>query len=352
MMKEEVVNRRKWLTESEFLDYLGVTHLIPGPNSTELAIHVGYSRRGWGGLLVAGISFILPAMTIVWVIAWAYVQYGSLPQISGILYGVKPVVIAVVFQAIWGLARTAIKSIFLAALGSVALALSVTGLNEVAIIFAAGFAAALLTKMRTKRRGGTSHSTLMILLPASVTQVSAASGIVGSMPVVLSQLFMVFLKIGSVLFGSGYVLLAFLQADFVERLHWISQAQLLDAVAVGQFTPGPVFTTATFIGYIIAGNPGALLATLGIFLPAFFFVAISAPLIPKLRRSAIAGAFLDGVNVASLALMIFVIWELGRSTLVDVTTGVIAVITAFLLMRYRINSAWLVLFGGIIGILR
>jgi chromate transporter len=350
MMKEEVVNRRGWLTESEFLDYLGATNLIPGPNSTELAIHVGHHRRGWLGLLVAGVSFILPAMMIVWAIAWAYVQYGTLPQVSHILYGIKPVVIAVVFQALWGLGRTAIKSIYLAVLGALALALSIAGLNEVAIIFAVGFFAMIYTTLGSRRGGNLpAKSILIALLSPPAIKVSAAIAMAEAMPVVLPQLFLIFLKIGSVLFGSGYVLLVFLQSDLVENLHWITQAELLDAIAVGQFTPGPVFTTATFIGYVIAGNSGALLATLGIFLPAFFFVAVSAPFIPKLRRSPVARAFLDGVNVASLALMAFVTWELGRSALVDVTTVSLALAAGLFLIRYRINSAWLVLLGGVVG---
>ncbi|MEO5969826.1 MAG: chromate efflux transporter [Bdellovibrionia bacterium] len=354
MMKEEVVERRNWLTESEFLDYLGATNLIPGPNSTELAIHIGYHRRGWPGLLIAGACFILPAVLIVWAIAGAYVQYGSLPQVSAILYGIKPVVIAVVFQALWGLGHTAIKSFLLAALSALALALTIAGFNEVAIIFAAGLIMMILRMLGSKRRETfPNKSVLIALLSPPATKASAAIGVVGgALPIVLPQLFLIFLKIGSVLFGSGYVLVAFLQSDLVEGLHWITQAQLLDAVAVGQFTPGPVFTTVTFIGYIIAGNAGALLATLGIFLPAFFFVAVSAPLIPKLRRSFAARAFLDGVNVASLALMVVVTWQLGRSALVDFTTVALALTAGFCLIRYKLNSAWLVLAGGIVGFFR
>ncbi len=346
MMKEEVVNRRQWLTEAEFLDYLGMTNLIPGPNSTEMAIHIGHHRRGWRGLIVAGTSFIVPATFIVWVIAWAYVKYGSLPQVSGILYGVKPVIIAVVLQALWGLGRTAVKTVFLAGLSIASLVANAAGMNEIAIILMAGLIAIVIAKIKTRQNLAIPG---MLLISLATTTKALAVTALSLIPVNLTKMFLIFLKVGSVLFGSGYVLLAFLRADFVERLHWLTEAQLLDATAVGQFTPGPVFTTATFIGYLLAGNQGALLATLGIFIPAFFFVAISAPLIPRLRRSPLAGAFLDGVNIASLALMVFVTWELGRATLVDITTTVIALMSAFVLIRYKINSVWLVLTGGTLG---
>jgi chromate transporter len=349
MMKEEVVNRRKWLTEGEFLDYLGATNLIPGPNSTELAIHIGHHRRGWAGLFVAGTSFILPAMLIVWIIAWAYVEYGNLPQVSDILYGIKPVIIAVVVQALWGMGRNAVKSVFFASLGIASLLATVAGINEVAIIFLAGAVAILVTQFKGHSRSSTATLTA-IFIALSVSKALAAP-LADKVPVSLTKMFFIFFKIGSVLFGSGYVLLAFLRTDLVEHLSWLTESQLLDATAVGQVTPGPVFTTATFIGYLLAGNRGAILATLGIFLPAFFFVAISAPLIPKLRKSPLAGGFLDGVNVASLALMVFVTWELGRVTLIDLTTVVIALTSAFVLIRYKINSAWLIITGGIVGYL-
>lgn len=347
MMKDEVVNRRKWLTESEFLDYLGATNLIPGPNSTEMAIHIGQHRRGWAGLVVAGASFILPAMAIVWTIAWAYMRFGSLPHVSGILYGIKPVVIAVVVQALWGLGCTALKTPFLGILGITSLVLNAAGMNEIAVILLGGILAMTAKKLRSP-----SASPLLVLaLPLFASAPKVLAGVTAVLPASISKMFLIFLKIGSVLFGSGYVLLAFLRADFVENLHWLTEAQLLDATAVGQFTPGPVFTTATFIGYVLAGNLGAFLATIGIFLPAFFFVTISAPLIPRIRNSPLAGALLDGVNVASLALMAFVAWELGRATLVDVPTVLIALIAAVLLIRYKINSAWLVIAGGVVGYL-
>ena len=342
MMEHEVVRRRGWLTREQFLDYLGATNLIPGPNSTELAIHVGHARAGWPGLVVAGVCFILPAALLVGTIAWAYVRFGTLPEVGAILYGVKPVVIAVVCQALWGLGRSALKSRGLAALGVVSLAAASLGVHELVVLVGAGAAAAIA-------RGGRSGATsVRAVLPLPLLG-PVAAGAGGS--VALAPLFGVFLKIGSVLFGSGYVLIAFLRADLVERLHWLTERQLLDAVAVGQVTPGPVFTTATFVGYVLAGAPGAAAATLGIFLPAFVFVALSGPLVPRLRRSPAAAAVLDGVNVASLALMALVTVQLGRAALVDPLTVVVAAASALLLLRYRVNSAWLVVGGALLGVL-
>jgi chromate transporter len=343
MMEDEVVRRRAWLTREEFLDLLGATNLIPGPNSTELAIHVGHRRAGWPGLIVAGVSFILPAAAIVTAIAWAYVAFGSLPQAEALLAGVKPVIIAIVAQALWGLGRTAIKTRGLALLAAAAVLAAAFRANELAVLFGAG---AVLAALRgTAGRMGRPAAGLAPLMGAAVG--GSATTAFGLMP-----LFLFFLKVGSVLFGSGYVLLVFLRADLVERWHWLTEAQLLDAIAVGQITPGPVFTTATFIGYVLGGGAGAGVATLGIFLPAFVFVALSGPLVPRLRRSPLAGAFLDGVNVASLALMAVVSWQLGRNALVDGLSWVTAVAAAMLLARYRVNSAWLVAGGAAIGLLR
>jgi chromate transporter len=355
MMEDEVVRRRQWLTREEFLDYLGATNLIPGPNSTELAIHVGHARAGWPGLLVAGGAFILPAALIVGALAWAYVRFGSLPEVAGGLYGVKPVVIAVVLQALWGLARSAVKSLPLLALGLAAATATVMGVHELAVLAAAAVGASALVGFA--RRRGPSSALAIAAAPGALstaavlaTNASVASG-AGIATASLSSLFVVFLKIGSVLFGSGYVLLAFLRADLVERLGWLTEHQLLDAVAVGQVTPGPVFTTATFVGYLVAGGPGALVATVGIFLPAFVFVALSGPLVPRLRRSPVAGAALDGVNVASLALMAVVTWQLGRAAVIDGFTLLLAGASALLLIRFRVNSAWLVLGGALLGLL-
>ncbi len=352
LMEAEVVRRRKWLTPQEFLDLVGATNLIPGPNSTELAIHIGHRRAGWPGLIIAGACFILPAMLIVTVIAWAYVRFGKLPEASALLYGVKPVIIAVVVQALWNLGKSAVKTKLLAAVGSIAAAACFSGANELLVLFGCGFAL-LAIRAADKNQPGAlgGFAPLFANVPGtSATIAATATAVV--VPFSLNLLFFFFLKVGAVLFGSGYVLLAFLRADLVERWHWLTESQLLDAIAVGQFTPGPVFTTATFIGYLLSGPTGALVATVGIFLPAFIFVALSAPLIPRLRASPLAGAFLDGVNVASLALMAVVTWQLGASALVDWLTLGLAVMAATVLLRWKINSAWLVLGGAGAGLLK
>jgi len=339
MLQHEVVERRGWITQEEFLDHLGASNLIPGPTSTELVIHVGRKRGGWPGLLIAGTCFILPAAVMVGIIAWAYVRYGKLPAVSGLLYGVKPVVIAVILQAIWRLGRTAVKSGWLAVVGVIALGLSVAGVAPLLVLLAG--AALALAAVVTRPRA---RAALLAFVNA---------GLAGSAAVGLLPIFLVFVKIGAMVFGSGYVLLAFLRADLVERLGWLNQQQLLDAVAVGQVTPGPVFTTATFLGYLLHGTSGAVAATIGIFVPAFVFVALSAPLIPKIRASRVAGAALDGINVASLALMAVVTWQLARSALVDWITVALALLSALLLFRFpRLNSAWLIVGAGVIGALR
>jgi len=348
MMEDEVVRRRRWLTPEEFLDLVGAVNLIPGPNSTELAIHIGHRRAGFPGLVVAGACFIFPAAILVSVIAWMYGRYGQLPQTGGFLYGVKPVIIAVVVQALWGLGRTAVKSRVLLVIGSAALFLNFLGVHELIVLFGAGILPALFRFWRAEKKKIVMWGIPLVVLPGTVPAAAAAVS-AGSIPVSLWGLWLFFLKVGSVLFGSGYVLLAFLRADLVERLGWLTESQLLDAIAVGQVTPGPVFTTATFIGYLLGGWTGAGVATLGIFLPAFFFVAISGPLVPRLRRSPAAGAFLDGINVASLALMAVVTLKLGAAALVDLFTIILFFVSAFLLIRLRVNSAWLVLGGGVIG---
>ena len=347
MMEEEVVRRRRWLAEQEFLDYLSATNFIPGPNSTEMAIHIGHRRAGWPGLIVAGACFIFPAAILVAILAWAYVRWGSLPQAASLLYGVKPVVIAVILQALWKLGRSAVKTAWLAAVAAIAVVLAAIGLNELLVLVAGGV---LALAARWKDLRGRALLGWPALKPLSL---AGACMIAGGASVGLWPIFLVFAKIGSVLFGSGYVLLAFLRADLVERYHWLTQQQLLDAVAVGQVTPGPVFTTATFVGYILRGPAGAVAATVGIFLPAFVFVAISAPLMPRLRASRVAGALLDGINVASLALMALVTWQLGRAAIVDWFTVLLAIVSAAVLLRYRrVNSAWLVIAAGLLGIAR
>jgi chromate transporter len=340
MMQDEVVRRRKWLSEERFLDLLGATNLIPGPNSTEMAIHIGWERRRWSGLGVAGLAFIVPAMLITGVLGWVYVRFGAVPAAGWLLYGVKPVILGVVVQAIWGLAPRAARTTGLRLLGALAMILAALGMNELALLFGAGAAAVLAGRVASSAKPGTG-SQLHQLAPAIPMAAAAA----GASAVTLPGLFFVFFKIGSVLFGSGYVLLAFLRADLVQRLGWLTEAQLIDAIAVGQVTPGPVFTTATFIGYVLAGPSGALLATAGIFLPAFIFVALSGPLVPKLRASPVAGAFLDGVNVASLALMAVVTLQLGRAALIDAPTLLLALVAALLLVRFKLNATWLI-FGG------
>jgi len=344
MMDEEVVRRRHWLTEQEFLDYLSAVNFIPGPNSTEMAIHIGHRRAGWPGLIVAGTCFIFPASILVGVLAWAYVRWGALPQAASLLYGVKPVVIAVVLQALWKLGRSAVKTAWLAVVAVLAIGLAAVGVDEL-LVLAIGGVLALATHLSGMRQRRALLAAPVFSTGAAVMATGAAVG--------LWPIFLIFAKIGSVLFGSGYVLLAFLRADLVERYHWLTQQQLLDAVAVGQVTPGPVFTTATFVGYILHGPSGAVAATLGIFLPAFLFVAVSAPLLPRLRASHTAGAILDGINVASLALMALVTWQLARSAIVDWFTLLLGVASAVLLMRYRqLNSVWLVLAAGLLGIAR
>ncbi|HEY8462086.1 MAG TPA: chromate efflux transporter, partial [Blastocatellia bacterium] len=313
MMENEVVRRRRWLPREEFLDLLGATNLIPGPNSTELAIHIGHRKAGWAGLLVAGSCFILPAAFIVTAFAWGYVRYGSLPQTNAILYGVKPVIIAVILQALWGLGTTALKTRSSALVGVAGMVLGFLGVHELAIIFGGGIAAGFAKLLMKWRRRGSRH--FLSIIQGAPPVIFAQTAASAATPFGLWPLFLFFVKVGSALFGSGYVLLAFLRADLVERWHWLTEEQLLDAIAVGQVTPGPVFTTATFIGYVLGGYSGAIVATTGIFLPAFFFVAISGPLAPRIRRSETAGAFLDGVNAASLSLMAVVTWQLGRAAL-------------------------------------
>jgi chromate transporter len=351
LMENEVVRRRGWLTREQFLDYVGAANLIPGPSSTELAIHIGHARAGWAGLLVAGLSFILPAVLIVGVVAWAYVRYGALPQVEGLLYGIKPVVIAIVALALWGLGRAAVKSATLALVGLAAILALAAGAHELAVLAAAGIGMALVRLVRSP--AARAHVALIAAgagLPwGSVAAMAVAPA--GAAAFGLTTLFLVFAKAGALLFGSGYVLLAFLRADLVERLGWLTEAQLLDAIAIGQVTPGPVFTTATFIGYVLGGVPGAAVATIGIFLPAFVFVALSGPLVPRIRRSPVAGAALDGVNVASLALMAVVSWQLGRASLVDAPTIALALASVVALARYRLNSAWLIAAGAAAGLL-
>ena len=343
MMRDEVVERRRWLTDEEFLDLLAATNLIPGPNSTEMAIHLGYKRGGLPGLLLAGSCFILPPCLIVGVIAWGYVRYGDTPQIGWLMYGVGPVIIAIVTQALWKLGASGVKGPLTALVGLLAAGLALAGWNELGLLALAGV---VLVGARLGRPGIVVGAIATLGAGSTLLAQAAASTAV---PVTLTRLTLFFLKVGSILFGSGYVLLAFLRADLTDRWGWLTDQQLIDAITVGQVTPGPVFTTATFIGYLLGGWTGATLATLGIFAPGFLFVAISQPLIPRLRASVITGALLDGVVVASLGLMAAVTWHLGRSAIVDVPTAGLAIVVAAILVTLRPNSTWLVLGGAIAG---
>jgi chromate transporter len=340
-MEDEVVGRRGWIDRGRFLDLLGATNLIPGPNSTEMAIHIGHDRAGAAGLVVAGVCFILPATLIVLAIAWAYVRYGTLPAAAGLLGGIKPVIVAIVAQALWRLGRTAIRDATLAVVALAATVAVALGAHELLVLLVAGLVVAGL------RAGG-------LAVVAAPVGVAGATGTAGTVALAATpaSLFWVFAKIGAVLFGSGYVLLAFLRADLVERLGWLTEAQLLDAIAVGQVTPGPLFTTATFIGYLVAGVPGAVAATAGIFFPAFVFVALTAPVVHRLRASPVAGGVLDGVNVASLALMAVVSVHLAHAALVDVPSVLLCAAAGALLWWGRIDSTWLVLGGAVVGVAR
>jgi|LSQX01.3.fsa_nt_gb chromate transporter len=353
LFEDEVVRRRRWLTHEQFLDLLGITNLIPGPNSTEMVIHIGHERAGVAGMVVAGVAFILPASCIVGVCAWLYVRYGALPQAEGILYGVKPVVIAIIAQALVALCRKAARTRLLMALGVLGAVAVFLGLGELETLVLAGTAMAFISAARTGIRQHWAGLTVLVAV-AGLTLAAILFGpswqSAGAKPFSPASLFLFFLKVGSVLYGSGYVLLAFIESDLVDRWQWITQAQLLDAVAIGQVTPGPLFTTATFIGFLLAGVTGAAVATLGIFLPSFLFVGAIGFLLPRMRKSVWAGAFLDGVNAASLALMAVVTLQLGVGTFRDPVSVLLAAASAFLLYRFKVNSTWLILGGAVIGL--
>ena len=344
IMHTEVVNRRKWLDDRGFLDLLGVTNLIPGPNSTEMAIHIGFLRAGYPGLILGGICFMSPAILMTMALAWVYVRYGATPEAGWFLYGVKPVIIVIILQALWGLGKKAVKGPLTAVVGLLVIAGCFININQLMLLISGGLILMVVDNMKRLKGKG-----LYALLGTTLKGVAASAAY--TIPFSSALLFLNFLKIGAVLYGSGYVLLAFLHADFVTRLGWLTDKQLIDAVAIGQITPGPVFTTATFIGYILGGIPGSVFATIGIFLPSFIFVAISSPFIPRLRNSPWASGLLDGVNVASLGLMAYVTWYLGRAALVDPVTVLLSFISAVLLLRFKVNSAWLVFGGAAAGFL-
>ena len=343
MMHDETVVRKKWLSDEGFLDLIGATNLIPGPNSTEMAIHIGFMRAGWRGLIVAGACFILPAAAIVIALTWLYVEYGTTAQGEQLFYGIKPVMIAIILQALYLLGRRAVTDVLRSIVAVGVIAGYFLGVNEIVLLLAGGLV--VMTVKNAERLRDTNASALLF----PILGMGAAE--VGEKAVSLKSLFLIFLKIGSVLYGSGYVLLAFLQSDLVEKLGWLTGQQLVDAVSIGQLTPGPVFTTATSIGYILGGLPGAAATTLGIFLPSFIFVAVSIPLIPKIRNSSWASGMLDGVNAASLGLMAAVTFQLGKVSITDPLTAAIALIAAGALFFFRVNSTWLVIGGGIVGLL-
>ncbi len=347
MMDEEVVKKRKWIVRDKFLDFYGATNLLPGPNSTELAIHLGFERGGVLGLIIAGLCFILPATLIVTALATIYNLYGTMPQIEGIMYGIKPVIIAVILQALLRLGKTALKNKSSIILAIIVIVLSYFGIHEIALLFISGLIMMLIVNRDKLKGKNYSLSLFLSTIPVSLYTVNEQLG----NNITVNTLFLTFLKIGSVLYGSGYVLLAFLETYFVDRFGVITTQQLLDAVSIGQFTPGPVFTTATFIGYIVNGIPGAIVSTIGIFLPAFLMVGLLNNVIPKLRNSQWVSGILDGVNVASLALMAVVSLKLGISAIHDFPTIILAALSIVLVFKYNVNSAWLVLSGGFIGLI-
>jgi len=347
LMEEELVRRRRWLSAAEFTELLAAAQLMPGPNSTELAIHLGFARAGWAGLVVAGVCFIAPAALLVTALAWAYVRWGALPAAASLLAGVQPVVVAVVAHAVWSLARTAVATRALQAIAAVALALALYGADELLVLVAAGAAAVLLRPRARGAAAGAERAGGTLLLSGAPVVAAAGAAAAAATP---GALFALFLKIGAVLYGSGYVLVAFLRAELVAGRGWLTEGQLLDAVAAGQMTPGPLFTTATFVGYLLAGGAGAALATLGIFLPAFLFVAVSGPLVPRLRASPAARAFLRGVAAASLALMAAATLVIARAALVDAPAVLLAAVALVLMVRFRVGAGWLLLGGAAAGL--
>jgi chromate transporter len=342
LMEREAVEQRAWITREHFLDLVGACNLLPGPSSTQLAMALGFARAGWMGLAIAGACFIVPASLATLGLAWAYVHYGHMPQAQGLLYGTKPVMVAIVVQAIWRLGRLALRGWFLFLAGLACFVATLAGVPPIALLLAAGGVAALVAN---RGRIGVRSAQGFAVLPAAGTA-AATAGTVGLLPLVL-----IFLKLGVVIFGSGYVLLAFLQRDLVDRLHWVTQAELLDAVTAGQVTPGPVFATATFLGYLLHGYSGAAAATIAIFSPSFLMAGAVGAFAGRIRRSKLAGSFLDGVNAAALALMAAVAVALGRATLVDGWTWALALLSVVALVRFRLNATWLIVGGAVVGIL-
>ncbi|MEI3789363.1 MULTISPECIES: chromate efflux transporter [unclassified Chryseobacterium] len=341
MMQNEVVVKRKWMDEQHFLDLLGAVNLIPGPNSTEMAIHIGYDKGGWKGLLAAGLCFIFPAVLITGTFAFLYHQYGQLPQVQPFIYGIKPAIIAVIIGAVYPLAKKSIKSTFLALVGMAVLLGSLSGISEIYLMFGAGFLAIVVFSFQNMNNGNTMQGFVPLLFfKVGQNEFLSETNV---------KLFWIFLKIGSILYGSGYVLFAFLDTELVAK-GLITRQQLMDAIAVGQFTPGPVFSSVTFIGYQINGLSGAILSTIAIFLPSFIFVALLNPLMKRIRRYNSLSAFLDAVNVASVAIIVAVCFTMGKEAVTDWRTITIALISAFVIFKYqKINSAFIVLGGALLG---
>lgn len=347
MMEEELVKRRQWITHEHFLDLLGATNLIPGPNSTEMAIHVGFIRAGWKGVLTAGICFILPATVITLFFAHVYVSYGSLPELMPFISGIRSAIIAVILAAVVRLAKPVVKNRFMTLLGIAVVILNLLGVNEIFLLFASGAIGLTWNAQNNIKQTMTSLSSIIPIVSAALAGGSAALS--AATPITLTGLGLLFLKIGSILYGSGYVLVAFLQGELVETRHWLTQSQLLDAIAVGQFTPGPLSSTATFIGYLLLGLPGALTATAGMFFPSFVFVVITNPFIPKLRKSPLARGFLDGVNSAALGLMLSVTILLSASVLVTPGAWILFAIAAFVTITWNLNAGWIVVGAAALG---
>jgi chromate transporter len=330
LMEEEIVTRRSWLSRERFLDLLGAANLVPGPNSSELAMHVGWQRAGGAGLVVAGLAFIMPAVLITAAVAWCYVRFGILPAVSPPLGGIRAALVAVIVGAAWRLGRAAVRSRALLVEGLLVLIASLLGGNELFLLLAAG---ALGASWKEGIPGFVRPGTARVLEPT------------------LFGLSIYFIKIGSILYGSGYVLVAFLEGGLVDRLHWLTRQQLLDAVAAGQFTPGPVLSTAAFVGYLLLGWPGAALAAIGIFLPSFVFVAVTSPLVGRLRRTPWTAAFLDAVNTAAVALILAVAMRLMPEALPGLRQGAIATVAFLVLARWPLNPAWIIGAGAAIGAL-
>jgi chromate transporter len=347
-MEQEVVVRRGWISRDEFFDLLGNVNLIPGPNSTEMAMFIGYRRAGWLGFLLGGVCFILPASLIVSGIAWVYINFGKMSQAEGLFYGIEPVIIAVLVQAMWNLIRAAVKTPLLGIVGAGAVVLSGFAVNPFLILLGTG-AFMLVFRAATQPRAAAFCLTPFL---GETTEFRLLSTVGAASSFSLWPMFLFFFKVGFVMFGSGYVMLAFLRTDLVEHWHWLTEGQLLDAVAAGQFTPGPLLTTATFIGYVLGGPQAAIAATVAIFLPSFVLVAISGPLMQRLRQSRLTRAFLDGVNVGLAALLAVVTWQLGRVALVDWLTISLAVAATVWLLFFRVNSTWLILAGAAVGVAR